>query len=85
MHIIWKTTLSQSREERRDSIAKAVRENRKNAKDEGRKRVDVFVLEDAKEGLRTIKKTCPDVRNEAQAVEKAVSIALERLSNQGEH
>ena len=76
--------MAQSKDERKAAIAKAVAANRAaNKKD--KKRVDVYVQDSTKDGLKTIKATYPDVKNEGQAVDKAVQLALENISSDSSH
>lgn len=85
MNTLGVAPLAQTPEERKDAIAKAVRANRLAAKKNG-KRVDVFVKKETKDGLKTIKSQFSDVSNEAQAVDKAVELALKALeSDQDNH
>ena len=70
--------MAQTPKERKDAIAKAVRANRLAAKNSG-KRVDVFVKKETKDGLKTLKLQYSDINNEAQAVDKAVELALKHL------
>ncbi|MCD9516438.1 hypothetical protein GLP23_16420 [Photobacterium carnosum] len=70
--------MAQTPKERKDAIAKAVRANRLAAKNKG-KRVDVFVKKETKDGLKILKLRYSDINNEAQAVDKAVELALKHL------
>jgi len=71
--------MAQNKDERKAAIAKAVAANRAaNKKD--KKRVDVYVQDSTKDGLKKIKAKYPDVKNEGQAVDKAVEIALESFN-----
>ena len=67
--------MAQNEDERRASIAKAVAANRA-AKKKNKKRVDVYVHPQYKDGLKEIKSHFEDVKNEDQAVEKAIELAL---------
>lgn len=70
--------VAQDKEERKARIAEARKAH--HAKQiEDRKRVDAYVSEETKEGLKEIKQLSPGVRNEGQAIDLAVQLALEEL------
>jgi len=70
--------LAQTSKQRKDAIAKARKAHHK-AQTLDKKRLDAYVEEGTKEGLKRIKAEFEDVKNEGQAVDKAVQIALETL------
>lgn len=75
--------MAQTKDERKSAIAKAVAANRAaNKKD--KKRVDVYVQDSTKNGLKEIKAKFSDVNNEGQAVDKAVSLALLSIKTTGD-
>lgn len=72
------TELAQTSKQRKNAIAKARKAHHK-AQTLEKKRLDAYVEEETKEGLKQIKAQFDDVNNEGQAVDKAVQIALETL------
>lgn len=70
--------MGQTKEERKDSIAKARRAHHA-AQTAEKKRIDAYVLEETKAGLKEIKLLSANVRNEGQAIDLAVNLALELL------
>ena len=67
--------MAQNNAERKASIAKAEAANRA-ANKMNKKRVDAYIKEDTKAGLKVIKAKYSDVKNEGQAIDKAVELAL---------
>ncbi|TDE19262.1 hypothetical protein E1100_25725 [Vibrio owensii] len=70
--------MAQDKEERKKAIAKARKAHHESMTAE-RKRVDAYVTSDTKQGLKDIKALVSDVRNEGQAIDEAVRIAMEHL------
>ena len=70
--------MAQDKEQRRAAIAVA-RKNHHKSMIEKKKRVDAYVEESTKQGLAKIKSTYPDVKNEGQAIDRAVELALNEL------
>ncbi|RSD31732.1 hypothetical protein [Vibrio pectenicida] len=68
--------MAQSKEDRKKSIAKSRRAHH-DAQIEKNKRIDAYVLTQTKESLQTIKKSVPDINNEGQAIDWAVSLAMQ--------
>lgn len=73
--------MAQTPEERKAAIAKA-RKAHHEAQTAEKKRLDTYVMPDTKDGLKTIKKHFDDVKNEGQAVDRAVELALKTLEQQ---
>lgn len=67
--------MAQDKNERKASIAKA-RKAHHAAQTQDKKRVDAYIEEDTKAGLKVIKAKYSDVKNEGQAIDKAVELAL---------
>ena len=70
--------LAQTSKQRKDAIAKARKAHHK-AQTLDKKRLDAYVTEDTKEGLKKIKAQFDDVKNEGQAVDKAVELAQQKM------
>ncbi|WP_407330573.1 hypothetical protein [Enterovibrio sp. 27052020O] len=70
--------VAQDKEQRKASIA-AARKAHHASQTASKKRVDAYVTEETKEGLKEIKALSPDVRNEGQAIDLAVKLALAQL------
>lgn len=70
--------MAQDKNERKKAIAKARNAHHERMTAE-RKRVDAYVTPETKQSLKDIKKLVPDVRNEGQAIDEAVRIAMEQL------
>ncbi|KZN58920.1 hypothetical protein N473_26245 [Pseudoalteromonas luteoviolacea CPMOR-1] len=68
-------TMAQSKDERKASIA-AARKAHHEAQKKEKKRIDAYVEPATKDGLKEIKACFSDVKNEGQAVDKAVELAL---------
>lgn len=72
--------MAQSKDERKASIAAARKANHQQQL-ATKKRVDAYVEENTKAGLKEIKASFDDVRNEGQAIDKAVELALKTINN----
>ncbi|SHO57875.1 hypothetical protein [Vibrio quintilis] len=70
--------MAQTKEERKQAIAKA-RKAHHVAQTASKKRIDAYVKEETKEGLKEIKLLSDGVKNEGQAIDLAVQIALDTL------
>lgn len=70
--------MAQTKEDRKESIAKA-RKAHHEAQISEKKRLDAYVTPETKDGLKKIKAHFDDVKNEGQAVDKAVELALKTL------
>ena len=72
--------MAQTKEQRKAAIAAARAANHEKQL-ATRKRVDAYVNEETKAGLREIKASFDDVRNEGQAIDKAVELALSTMKD----
>lgn len=72
------TEVAQNKEERKAAIAAARQANHAKQIAE-KKRLDAYISPETKDGLKAIKARFSDVRNEGQAIDKAVKIALANL------
>jgi len=72
--------MTQDKEDRKQSIAKSRSKHHNKQLENNLKRLDAYVLEDTKLGLKKIKAVSPAVKNEGQAVDLAVQLALEYLN-----
>ncbi|USD64200.1 hypothetical protein [Vibrio sp. SCSIO 43136] len=70
--------MAQDKEERKKAIAKA-RKAHHASMIADKKRVDAYVDQSTKDGLKQLKSMFGDVKNEGQAIDKAVQLALESL------
>ncbi|KZX00056.1 hypothetical protein JL49_13235 [Pseudoalteromonas luteoviolacea] len=68
-------TMAQSKDERKASIA-AARKAHHEAQKKEKKRLDAYVEPTTKDGLKEIKASFSEVKNEGQAIDKAVQLAL---------
>lgn len=75
--------MAQTKNQRKQAIAKARKEHHK-AMTAEKKRLDTYVLAETKVGLNELKKMFPDIRNDGQAVDKAVEIAIRELKIEAE-
>ncbi|UTZ34950.1 hypothetical protein HB762_27185 (plasmid) [Vibrio campbellii] len=73
--------MAQDKETRKKAIAEARSAHHNTQLENNLKRLDTYVQEDTKTGLQEIKKMSAGVRNEGQAVDLAVKLALEVLRN----
>ncbi|MBQ4836024.1 hypothetical protein [Pseudoalteromonas luteoviolacea] len=67
--------MAQSKDERKASIA-AARKAHHEAQKKEKKRLDAYVEPTTKDGLKEIKACFVDVKNEGQAIDRAVELAL---------
>ncbi|NOI32015.1 hypothetical protein [Vibrio coralliilyticus] len=74
--------MAQDKETRKKAIAEARSAHHNNQLENNLKRLDTYVQEETKTGLQEIKKMSVDVRNEGQAVDLAVQIALKALKSE---
>ncbi|KZN28535.1 hypothetical protein N480_10605 [Pseudoalteromonas luteoviolacea S2607] len=72
--------MAQSKDERKASIA-AARKAHHEAQKKEKKRIDAYVEPATKDGLKEIKACFSDVKNEGQAIDKAVEVALSALKS----
>lgn len=70
--------VAQDKAERKAKIAEARKAHHAKQIEE-RKRIDAYVSIETKDGLKEIKQLSPDVRNEGQAIDLAVRLALSEL------
>ena len=70
--------VAQNSKQRKEAIAKAVAAHHTSQK-ATKKRCDVYIEDETHEGLQRIKKEFKDVKNKAQAVDKAVELAQQKM------
>ena len=73
------TDVAQTSKQRKDAIKKARAAHHK-AQTEIKQRLDVYIEDETKDALKQIKAQFEDVKNEGQAVDKAVQIAIDTMT-----